>query len=149
MFRLYSKGCEYTLRALVYMLAAGENSRFRAADVCEAANIPEAYTRKTFQALVQTGFLKAVSGPGGGYTLVQNPGKITVLQVVMLIDGEATYEQCVLGLPFCSDKKACELHHAWLSIKKNLLKELSSKTLNDLAKPISEKWQGVKRKKTS
>ncbi len=142
-FQLYSKSCEYTIRALTYV-ALQENRRCRAADICRRAKIPEAFTRKTFQALVQAGFLKAVPGPGGGYELTVEPSGITLEDVITAVDGKDTYEQCALGFKVCDDKRPCVMHDAWMETKKYLLKELRARTLADAAKSI----QSSRKKKT-
>ena len=67
MFRLYSKGCEYAIRAMLHMVPGEEPQWFQAKMVCKKAGIPESFTRKIFQALVGGGFLNASRGPGGGY----------------------------------------------------------------------------------
>lgn len=132
MFQLYSKGCEYTLRALAEIAAADTSKRFRAAEICKAAGIPEAYTRKTFQALVQARFLKAVTGPGGGYDLVGDPAVVTVRQVIEAVEGSRDYDKCVLGHLQCSDADSCPMHDLWVRMKKNLRLEFDSKTVADL-----------------
>ena len=133
MNRFYSKSSQYTLRALAYIAACGQKRNFSAIEVCKKAAIPEAYTRKTFQALVQGGFLKAISGPGGGYTLTRKPSKITVLDIMEAVEGPEVFSGCVLGLARCDNANPCSLHQAWVKIKKQMLKELFSKTLKDLA----------------
>lgn len=136
MFRLYSKGCEYTLRALAEIAAVSPLRRFRAAEVCEAAGIPEAYTRKTFQALVQAGFLTAIPGPGGGYTLTGDPARVTVRQVVEAVDGFRNYDICALGHPQCSETDSCPMHELWIKIKENMRSRLDTKTVADLGRAV-------------
>lgn len=133
MNRFYSKSSQYTLRALAYIAAYGQKRNFSAIEVCKKAAIPEAYTRKTFQALVQGGFLKAISGPGGGYMLKKKPSQITVLDILEAVEGPGAFNGCVLGLARCGNENPCSLHQVWVKLKKQMLKELFSKTLEDLA----------------
>ncbi|GMV91703.1 MAG: hypothetical protein AMXMBFR82_14810 [Candidatus Hydrogenedentota bacterium] len=132
MFTLYSKGCEYTFRALVHAATGDGNGRFQAKDVCQKAGIPEPYTRKVFQALVQGGLLKAVRGPGGGYVLAEDPSEISLLRVIRAVDGEDTFDACVMGLPQCDGKHPCPLHEVWSGAKERLLERLEKNTLQDL-----------------
>lgn len=132
MFRLYSKGCEYAIRALVHMAPEDGVARFQAKNVCEKAAIPESFTRKIFQSLVNGGFLHAVRGPGGGYALTAAPENITLLEVIIAVDGADTFDGCILGLEVCDATQPCPLHQTWDDEKKVLLKTLQSKTLADL-----------------
>ena len=131
LFQLFSKKCEYVLRAL--LCAAGDDGtkRFRARDICKKARIPEPYSRKVFQSLVQGGFLRAVLGPGGGYELKRNPSQITLLEVIHAVDGDLTFRKCLLGLSRCGSTP-CALHAVWGGIREGLIARLDSLTLSDL-----------------
>ena len=133
-FKLYSKGCEYALRALTSAAAQNDNGRFQAKSVCAAAGIPESFSRKTFQALVQAGFLAAIRGPGGGYRLIRPMSKITLLDVIQAVDGKDTFDHCVMGMPMCGSAHPCPLHGTWANVKTELLAQLKRQTLEDLAK---------------
>ncbi len=132
MFRLYSKGCEYALRALLQIAPADGDERFQAHVICRKAGIPESYTRKVFQSLVQGGFLKALRGPGGGYTLTEHPTKISLLRIIQEVDGDQTFDSCIMGLPHCTREKACPLHTVWSEAKQPLIEQLRNTTLQDL-----------------
>lgn len=132
MFRLYSKGCEYALRALMCVAGDHHKLRFQARDICERVGIPEPYTRKVFQALTQGGFLRAVRGPGGGYELTQRPEQISLLEVILAVDGEDTFDSCIMGMPHCGGENPCPLHPIWAEAKEQMLEQLSSRTLQDL-----------------
>lgn len=133
MFKLYSKGCQYALRALTFVVADTTRERFQAREICEKAEIPEYFTRKVFQALVQGGFLEAHRGPGGGYSLTRPPSEITLLEVIKAVEGEDTYDHCVLGFAECGKANPCPLHAIWVVSKKNLIENLSHTTLDKLA----------------
>lgn len=139
MFRLYSKGCEYAVRALVHVPPAAEQERFRAKDVCQKAGIPEAYTRKIFQALSNGGFLEAARGPGGGYKLTDDPKNISLLSIIFAIDGPTTFGNCIMGLPKCDEQKPCPLHYQWATAKAELMARLESQTLYDLAQTVKSR----------
>lgn len=131
MFRLYSKGCEYAVRALA-QLAPVHGGRFQAKTICEKAGIPESFTRKVFQALVQTNFFDAVRGPGGGYALTKDPSEISLLEIIHAVDGVETFDGCIMGLDECNSAEPCPLHSVWAEAKSDLLAQLGSKTLQDL-----------------
>lgn len=133
MFKLYSKGCEYALKALTYAASRRDTGRFQARDVCEKTDIPESFTRKVLQSLVQGGFLEAVRGPGGGYELTKPAAEISLLDVIEAVEGEDTFDHCVLGLPTCDANQPCPLHETWAGAKAQLLAQLERRTLQDLA----------------
>lgn len=139
MFSLYSKGCEYAIRALVEMAAQKPGTKFLARDICRKADIPEAYARKTFQALVQCRFLTAVPGPGGGYSLTRDPAKTTVMDVIEAVDGAEGFSRCILGFNVCGNHNPCSLHTMWVELKAKMLGMLASQSLFELSKDLKFK----------
>ncbi len=137
MFQLYSTGCMYALRALVFAGKNPEAKPFNAKKVCKQAGIPESFTRKILQGLVKNGFMTAVPGPRGGYRLVKRPSEISVLSVIKAVDGENSYSQCAMNFSECDHKRPCAMHDSWGKIKKNLLSEFQSMTVADLIRDLN------------
>lgn len=133
MFKLYSKGCQYALRALAFVVTDRGSDRFQISEVCEKVGIPESFTRKVFQDLVQAGFVHAHRGPGGGYSLAEPPDKISLLDVILAVDGPDTFNHCILGFSECSKTHPCPIHHRWAEAKAQLLEQLKQDTLQDVA----------------
>jgi len=145
MFYLYSKGCEYILRAFVCAAQKSGKETFRVEDVCREADVPEFFTRKSFQMLAQKGILKAVRGPGGGYALTKDPSKLSLLEIIKAVEGEATFERCAMGLAVCEDAAPCPIHEVWKKLKKSLLSELNQATLHQLIHSAKKKKDLVSR----
>ncbi len=62
--------------------------------------------------LVQRGWLDSKPGPSGGYGLKVDPNKVTILEVIELIEGPLDNGICVLaGGPCGSD--TCSVHEVW------------------------------------
>lgn len=134
MFKLYSKGCEYALRLLASVDKSRLIERFTAQDCCRHTGIPEAFTRKTLQALARKGILSAGAGRTGGYRLSRPAKEISVLDIVLAVEGEDYFDSCVMGKSLCSDNKPCPLHESWLRSKAPLLKNLNSVTLEQMVR---------------
>lgn len=132
MFRLYSKGCQYAIRALSQAVPAEGEGPLSASALCARAGIPESSTRKILQVLAHGGVLEAIRGPGGGYVMKETPEKVSLLTIVEAVDGSDTFAHCVMGLPECSEAAPCPLHSVWSKAKEDLLARLDSKSLQDL-----------------
>lgn len=133
MFKLYSKGCQHAIRALAYAHLEREGARFQPKEVCKRTGIPEPFTRKILQSLVQGGFLVAHRGPGGGYSLAQRAEEISLLDIIKAVEGEDTFDHCIMGLPQCGGANPCPIHYLWAETKAKLLHDLDGKTLADIA----------------
>lgn len=104
---MLSKTAEYALRIVTWL--AGAPGRVEPADrLAERTKIPRRYLQKVLQDLVACNLLTSRSGPGGGYTLVQDPAQITILDVVNGVDPLQRIHHCPLGLK--SHTTLCPLH---------------------------------------
>jgi len=137
MFKIYSKGCEYALRALTKISPQRAQEPFLAKDLCRRSKVPESSTRKVFQKLVHEGLLIAVPGPGGGYKLSKEPKEISLLNIVKAIDGEGAFEKCIMGFAECGKSKPCPVHETWKKVKIRMLKEMEDQTLAQLINVVS------------
>lgn len=136
MFKLYSKGCEYALRALTAIPSDAYDKPFAAKDLCRKAGVPEASTRKVFQKLVREGILSAVTGPGGGYKLSRDPSDISLLSIVGAVEGDDVFKKCVLGFATCSDRKPCPVHSSWKKVRTGMIREMENKSLAQLMRSV-------------
>lgn len=62
--------------------------------------------------LIQAGWMDSRPGPTGGYGLVADPTKLTVLEVVETIEGPIANGKCVLVGGPCGED-VCSVHEAW------------------------------------
>lgn len=131
MFKPCSRGCQYTFRLLAFVFAERGERYFRVREVCKEAGVPEQFTRKALQSLVKSGVLKARRGPHGGYTLVGSPYDVSFLDVIKSVDGENTFDGCILGEEGFSDANPCPLHDSWMNVRTVLLDYLASTHVSD------------------
>lgn len=135
---MFSKACEYGIRAVLYIVgrsAAGERSRIK--EIAEKIGAPEAFTAKVLQKLVKKGLLRSITGPNGGFYLEDEDVKqIRLIEVVKAIDGDALFEGCGLGLPYCNAEHPCPIHSKFKEIKGDLIQMLSEKNIEEMAESI-------------
>ncbi|MCL4218903.1 MAG: Rrf2 family transcriptional regulator [Candidatus Hydrogenedentes bacterium] len=124
MFKPCSKGCQYTLRVLAFVFAERMQGSFRAKEVCEQVGVPESFTRKILQTLVRNGLLETRRGPKGGYTVVGSPRDLTFLDVIKSVDGEDTFDECILGASEHNESNPCPFHESWMKVRAGLLEYL-------------------------
>lgn len=82
-----SKKAEYALRALVAMGREPEGANFSIQDLSRGEHIPFKFLEQILLALKNGGLLRSKRGVGGGYQLVTRPNRITLGEVVALVDG--------------------------------------------------------------
>jgi Rrf2 family protein len=88
------QGVEWGLHSCVNMSWTAPGEAVSSARLAELYKLPPAYLNKQLQALVRAGILESVSGPKGGFQLARRPDKISVLDVVLAIEGKELAFRC-------------------------------------------------------
>jgi Rrf2 family protein len=131
MSTLLSKSAEYGIRAVLY-IASNQNKLIALRDISKELKVPHHFLAKIVQKLVKAGIIKSKKGKKGGLRLGKKPSKLKIIEVISIIDGEAIFKECVLGLPDCSDKKPCAVHTYWKNIRDEIIKMFSERTIQEL-----------------
>jgi Rrf2 family protein len=104
-----------------------------AKDLASKLGLPGPYLAKILQTLAQEGMLNSVRGPRGGFRLSRPAHRITVGEVVNVLDGMDAMTGCVMGFVNCDGRdKPCPLHEAWCEVKTHLDTTMSMVTIRDL-----------------
>lgn len=109
--------------------------------------LPTAYLNKQLQALSRAGILSSTSGPKGGFQLAKAPDKITLLDVVVAIDGSEDAFRCTQILkagPGADEKadyrKTCVVSMSMRKAELTYRRELAAKTIADLVAQVESSY---------
>ena len=89
-----SEGVEWAVHCCSLLAALGDDQTLPAAKLAEYHEVPPAYLAKHLQALTAAGVTTSVPGPRGGYRLARPPAEVTLLDIVLAVDGEETAFRC-------------------------------------------------------
>lgn len=104
---MISKTAEYALRAVAYL--AAEPSRAMSADaMAEVTKVPRRYLTRVMQDLAAAEVVVSKSGPGGGYLLLKETKRLSVLDVINAVSPLERIRECPLGIE--SHTELCPLH---------------------------------------
>lgn len=101
----------------------------------EETSVTQRFTLKILRKLVQGGYVKSYKGASGGYNLNVPPDKITLKEIIELIDGPIMILKCLESAESCSlnkDKTSCVYHHIFDQISLEVAKKLSAITIQDV-----------------
>jgi Rrf2 family nitric oxide-sensitive transcriptional repressor len=105
---MLSQTVEYALRAVVH-LASIAPAACKTAELAEVTQVPAAYLSKVVQSLSREGILHSQRGLGGGVSLALDPKKLTILDIVNVVDPIQRIRTCPLKLS-THGKNLCPLH---------------------------------------
>ena len=84
--RLTAKS-EYALLALVHLARHSRDGFLSVQEIAEAQQIPPRFLEQIFLTLKRARYVRSLKGPRGGFQLARPAGKITLAEVIRLIDG--------------------------------------------------------------
>lgn len=89
-----SEAVEWALHCCTLLAALPADQALPAARLAEFHDVPPAYLAKALQAMTAAGITESRSGPQGGYRLARPPAQVSLLEVVLAVDGEETAFRC-------------------------------------------------------
>lgn len=89
-----SEAVEWALHCCTVLATLPEDQALPAARLAEFHDVPPAYLAKALQAITAAGITESRPGPRGGYRLARPPAEVTLLEVVLAVDGDDTAFQC-------------------------------------------------------
>lgn len=128
---IFSKKCELGLQAVLF-LSAEPQKLFNAEAISKKLKVPKEFVSKVLQTLTDSKIVDSKKGKGGGFFLSKDPNTITLMDIVIAIDGLEVFHKCVLGFPNCSPDKPCPVHNTWGKLRDDTYTMLSKKTLAEL-----------------
>jgi Rrf2 family protein len=132
-----SEAASLALHAMALM-AANPRSPLSTREAALRLKVSEAHLSKVLQRLARGMLVKALRGPGGGFILGRDGGRITLLDVYETVEGKCEPSECLFGLPPCGAKR-CILRGVIAKLDRELRGYLAKTKLSDVAWVYKEK----------
>jgi Rrf2 family protein len=134
---MLSNSCRYGIRAVIYLAKHPlTNGKTGIRKISSDLSLPQPFLAKILQQLAKKKILSSSKGPHGGFSLLKDPKKITLLDIVTAIDGEDIFTDCIMHNGSChsvqKSKVQCSLHKDYGNIRKDLINLFSKKTIHEL-----------------
>ena len=135
---MFSKATEYAMRACIFIAQkTDEYTRVSLTDISIAIDSPEPFTAKILQKLSHNEtVISSRRGRDGGFFMTTDQKKLPIRKIIAVMDDDACFEACVLGLTRCVDTKPCPLHDAYAPIKKQLSDMFRTHSIGQLSEEM-------------
>jgi len=132
--RLSTKG-EYASRAMLELSLHHADGPVHIRDISAAQDIPERFLEQILLQLKRAGYLRSKKGPNGGYYLAKAPSRISVAEVIRVMDGPLAPIDCVsvTAHEVCPREAFCGLKGLWKETRDAIARILERTTFADLA----------------
>jgi Rrf2 family protein len=142
-----SKKGEYALRSLIILGIAADMDRklVQVTELAESEQLPVKFLEQILHLLKEAGIVDSERGKFGGYRLARPARKITIGEVVRLIDGplapigcvsQTAYEPCT-----CPDEAHCGLRMLMVDVRNAIAGILDRYTLADVVEITMRKMR--------
>lgn len=128
---------DYSFRILIY-LAANRGRQVTVREIAANYSISRSQMMKVANILTQRGFVRAVRGRGGGFTLARGPAEINMGDVARKLEGEFAVVECFRAKGRCPIDSVCRLKPVLTRAVDAFLGELDSATLADIVREPAE-----------
>lgn len=134
---MLSSSCRYGIRAVIYLASQpSTNGKTGIKQISKDLDLPSPFLAKILQQLAKQKILSSSKGPHGGFSLLKDPRKITLIDIVNTIDGYDTFTNCIMHNGSCEgvekEGKHCPLHEDYEKSRRELIKLFSNRTIHEL-----------------
>ncbi|HVC43230.1 MAG TPA: Rrf2 family transcriptional regulator [Candidatus Binataceae bacterium] len=132
----FGVGVDYCLKALLTLAERYPSVQpQRVEEIAAAQAIPENYLRRLLIELKRGGLVASQKGPSGGYLLARHPAKITMGDVVQIIEGDFVPVECLEegATTLCGRGDACAMRSVWCEVRDSVHAILARTTLQALS----------------
>src|SRR5690606_7613794 len=105
--------------------------------ICKSIGAPEHFTAKILQELSKRNIISSIKGPNGGFYIEENK-EITLIEIVLAIDGDKIFTSCGLGITECSNKKPCPIHYEFKKIRDSLKLMLETTSVSQVTRDFDK-----------
>ncbi|WP_035858380.1 RrF2 family transcriptional regulator [Cryptosporangium arvum] len=141
------EGVEWALHTCVNLTWLPAGQAVPAGKLAEFYGLPAAYLNKQLQALARAGIVSSTSGPRGGFQLARSPEQITLLDVVVAIEGPDEAFRCEQLLkrgpgadPRADYRQSCLISQGMRRADLAWRRELAAQTIADLRADVERAY---------
>jgi Rrf2 family transcriptional regulator, cysteine metabolism repressor len=131
----FGVGVDYSLKALLLLAERYPTTLpVRVEEIAATQDIPENYLRRLLIELKRGGLVASQKGPSGGYMLARPPARITMAEVVEIIEGDYTPVECLEeSSTTCPREQPCAMRDVWREVRDSVNGILRGVTLQALS----------------
>lgn len=128
---------KYALRALIFLARREDTNPVLIADMAREEKLPKKFLERILLELKAKGILQSRKGKGGGYFLGRDPSRISIGEVVRLMDGPLAPVPCVSQTAYtrckeCTEEKTCCIRIVMKDVRDAIASILDGTTLADM-----------------
>ena len=140
---MISNTCKYAIRAVIYLAVNSDNNeKIGIKKISKDLDLPGPFLGKIMQTLAKNKLLHSIKGPHGGFSLAKDPHKISLYDIVEIIDGTDVFHECLIGVKICEgnpeNREYCPFNKKSHKVRFELIKVFREQTIGNFADGINK-----------
>jgi Rrf2 family protein len=134
---MLSNTCKYAIRALIYLANySTKEKKVGIKKISEDLTIPSPFLGKILQNMAREKLLISTKGPNGGFALGRDPEEISLYDIVVHVDGDRYFNNCIIRLEPCTcfteEISTCAIHRRFSNLRNDLIVFYKETNLADI-----------------
>ncbi|MEK6245571.1 MAG: Fe-S cluster assembly transcriptional regulator IscR [Pseudomonadota bacterium] len=139
--KLTTKG-RFAVTAMLDLAMQHGSDPVTLAEISQRQKISLSYLEQLFGKMRRRALVNSVRGPGGGYRLAKDMGRVSVADIIVAVDEPIDSTRCG-GKENCHHDKKCITHDLWAKLNAHIFDYLDAVTLKQLVDDQKAKQNGV------
>ncbi len=131
--KISTKG-RYGLRILFDLALHQDEPPRLIRDIAESQHISEKYISRLIIALRRAHMVRSIRGAKGGFQLAMKPEKLTLLDIVEVMEGPISIVDCIFNPKKCGRNDQCAARAIWNTLNSEIREAMRKITLADILK---------------
>lgn len=129
--RISTRG-RYALRILMDLAQNRSETPRMISDICKSQGLSRKYIGRLIIPLCKAGLVVSKRGAKGGYFLKKDPKKITLLNIVEIMEGPMSIVSCITCPRHCKRADECVARETWMEVNDGVKAALAGITLQQI-----------------
>jgi len=127
---------DYALKILLELSLGEKSQLIQMKDIAKRQDIPRKFLEQIVLILKGANYIKTVRGPKGGIALARDPGKITLGEIIRLIEGTTSPIGCVskTSRETCDFENRCAFRDVFLEVRNRINDVVDKTTFADMVR---------------
>jgi len=129
---ILTRSTEYAIGLLLHLHDKDGSNYYSLNKIADETDLPFHYLSKISRKLTENGILSSSRGPNGGVALAVPPEKITLFDIVSIIEGNEIFTECLIRFSNCSSANPCQIHAKWYPVHSQIVEFFEETTIDQI-----------------
>lgn len=128
-----ARGTDYAVRVVCHLATLPPRTRIKIGELARVAEVPTSFLSKILQRLTASGLVHSRRGSAGGFELARPASAMSLLDVVVSLEGELALNMCLSASDRCHRQPWCAVHQVWAEAQSRMVEVLRAATIDQIA----------------